>query len=258
MSQFGTVLKHLRAEMGLSQEGLAGRLGSTQRHLSFLETGRSSPSRAFLARICSELSLSVGQRATLFEASGFTSPYKRRDFTSDEIVGALDMIEARVLSNWPFPAMVLDHHWTVLRSNSAADRMFMPFTQGGQEPVNLIELILSTDFRGLIVNWDEACLPFYYRLQAQSGHSDRADALFAQARQNGLFDGVQDRLKSPEEVPVFVPITMQLPNGAVVQMSSLVGRLASIQDALIEGFEIELMVPTDAASEDTMRALLGA
>ena len=93
MDTFGPVLKDIRNAMGLSQAGLAGELESTQRHLSFLETGRSRPSPGFVSRICRVLDLSIAQRINLYEAAGFHSPYQRRNLRSAEIMQALDTME---------------------------------------------------------------------------------------------------------------------------------------------------------------------
>ena len=62
---FGKTLKTLRRTLGISQLALAAQLSSTQRHLSFLETGRSKPTVGFLRRLCSELNLSAAQRSAV-------------------------------------------------------------------------------------------------------------------------------------------------------------------------------------------------
>lgn len=251
---FGTVLKDVRAGLGLSQAALADQLGSTQRHLSFIETGRSRPTPYFVTRICKELSLSIAQKAALFQAAGLATPFPTRERSSDEVKAALDMIHDRVLVNWPFPALVLDEHWTVLRSNAAFAKLFGPFLQDTNAQPNLLEIMVSDRFRGLIANWDEAATSFFFRLQASSAHSEQVNALFARCRSNGLFDNVELQLSGASGMPVYVPISVNLPNGMQFQITSLLGKLSSVQDALVEGFEIELMLPTDAASEALMRS----
>lgn len=68
---------------------------------------------------------------------------------------------------------------------------------------------------------------------------------------------MEKQLQGTDDMPVFVPVIVNLPNGMQLQLTSLLGKLASVQDALVEGFEIELMLPTDAASEELMRRALG-
>ena len=256
MDTFGPVLKDIRNSMGLSQAGLAGELDSTQRHLSFLETGRSRPSPGFVSRICRVLDLSIAQRINLYEAAGFHSPYRRRNLRSDEIMQALDTIEMRVLRNWPFPALVLDFEWNVLRANSAFDQIFAPFLSATNTAANLLEVILSPAFVGLVQNWDEAASIMYYRLQRTAQHSPRVADIFAQGRARGLFDHVEQDAVGRQDIPVFVPVELKLPEGPTMQFTSMLGQLASCQDALIEGLEIELMVPLDEGSEMAMRSML--
>ncbi len=250
---FGAVLKDIRASLNLSQAALALELGSTQRHLSFLETGRSTPTPSFLARICRELNLSVAQRANLYAASGAHSPYEQRALASADVTAALDMIEARVLNNWPFPALVLDASWNILRCNAPFLIVFAPFLKAaGAEsnaPANLLSIMLSDAFSGLIQNWDEAVSILYFRLQSAAAKDPLIRELFADARRRGRFANLPDMLLSQQSVPVFVPVRLNMPDGTIVEMSSLLGKLASVQDALVDGFEIELMVPLTQASE---------
>lgn len=257
MSHFGLVLKEVRAQLGLSQQALAMQLGSTQRHVSFLETGRSAPTPSFLARICRELKLSIAQRANLFDASGLANPYARRSPDNKDVTHALNMIDARLLAHWPFPGAVLDEAWFILRTNPAFDCMIGPMIPPGNEP-NLLDVLLSPDFRDRLLNWDDVLPVFYYRLQASAAVSPRVAEIFERVKKQGLFDGFEDHLTSDKPIPVFVPFRIALAPGLTVEMSSILGRLVSTQDAALEGYEIELMMPTDAQSEETLRSALNA
>ena len=116
--------------------------------------------------------------------------------------------------------------------------------------------MVSNQFRNLIANWQEASTAFFFRLQASAAQSEQVSRLFATCREQGVFDNVEIQLQGTEEMPVFVPVVVNLPGGMQLQLTSLLGKLASVQDALVEGFEIELMLPTDANSEALMRAAL--
>lgn len=251
MSEFGGALKRLRAELGMAQSDLAGAIGSTQRHVSFLETGRSRATPEMVRRLATELSLSAGQRAALFEASGLRNPYKARDFGSSEIAAALDMIEHRLLANWPFPAFVLDEAWTVLRANAPAETM-LSVLGGGESERNLFRIFLSEEFIGKITNWETAGAAIYFRLLAGAAKSAELGEIFETARRMGRFDGVAANL-GRDEIPIFVPVELELPGGARLRLTSLLGQLATVHDALVEGFEIEMMVPMDAESEALLR-----
>lgn len=255
MQNFGLVLKDLRTRLGLSQAALAGKLGSTQRHISFVETGRSNPSSGFLMRICRELNLSIAERANLFEASGLPCPYPRRELSSAEVTATLTMIETHVLRNWPFPALVLDAHWNILRQNSAFTALMAPFMDSNDQNPNLLNIFLSPQFSSLISNFDEVAPVIYNRMQKASVYSHDVAKKFGEAKSSGMFDTMDSSLASGALVPAYTPINIALPDGTCLQIGSLMGRLASVQDALVEGFEIELMVPADKASDDLLRSI---
>lgn len=247
---FGNTLKQLRSDLGLSQEALATNLGSTQRHISFLETGRSAPTHAMIGRMATELSLSAAQRAALFDASGHPNPYRRRDFTSHEVIETLDMIEHRILKHWPFPAFVMDADWNVLRMNNPAKLMLAPT---GNAP-NMLEFFLSPEFAERIENWEEASTAFYFRMQSAATRNDTIRYAFEAARNRGMFDHISSTLSEQTDIPIFIPAIIRMPAGQRVKLTSVLGNLVSVHDALVEGFDIEFMVPVDEASE---RCMLG-
>lgn len=254
MSTFGTALKLMRSELGLSQLDLASEIGTTQRHVSFLETGRSQPSVDFVGRLATGLELSLTQRAALFDAVSGRNPYRRENFDADRVKSVLDMLELRALRHWPFPAYVMDRDWTILRANPPGWAMLEGFVPQRNQPVSMFEVFLSESFFERVLNWDEVAMIFYFRLQAAAARSKRMAQLFATARAEGRFASVADRLTGGAEVPPYIPAVLTGPGGVTLKMSSLVGQLASTHEAAIEGLEVELMIPVD---EETEACLLG-
>lgn len=257
MNTFGTALKTMRAELGLSQLDLAGEIGTTQRHVSFLETGRSQPSVEFVGRLATGLELSLTQRAALFDAVSGRNPYRRADFDSDQVKAVLDMLELRALRHWPFPGYVMDHDWTILRANAPGWAMLEGFAASSNAPVSMYEVFLSEAFFSRVQNWEEVAMIFYFRMQAAAARSERMAVLFAKARAEGRFAGVAERLTGGAEVPPYIPAVLSGPEGVQLQMSSLVGQLASTHEAAIEGLEVELMIPVDETTEACLLAAYG-
>ncbi len=253
--RFGKALKALRSALNLSQLALANRLGSTQRHVSFLETGRSRPSPAFLQRLCAELNLSAAQRGALFEASDHRTPYPRRTLSSDEVTDTLNMITCRILDNWPFPGFILNPEWTVLRMNAPARVMFSNFgVDPDNESPNLLQLLLSPQFRARILNWGEASQGLYFRMLEKAERVPEIRQAFDQARREGVFDHIPQMITGNHPAPIYVPLRLSVPGGPTLEMTSFVGQLATVQDAIIEGLEVELMVPLDDATDAQIRA----
>lgn len=246
---FGPTLKSIRRELGLSQQEVALTIGSTQRHISFLESGRSQPTREMIGRLCADLGLGPGWRAALFEASGFHNPYPRRDFSSAEIRETLDLLETRVLAHWPFAAFVMDRSWNMLRMNRAAETMFAPLFGDMNAAPNLLAAFISDPFLAMIENWEDCRIALYFRM-LHHAHEDAAVATGLKAAlARGLFDGIADQIGAQNEVPVFIPIRLKLPGGPTIRFTSLAANLMSVHDALVEGFTIELVVPMDAGTE---------
>ncbi|MFT5461102.1 MAG: transcriptional regulator with XRE-family HTH domain [Myxococcota bacterium] len=250
---FGSALRALRRDLQLSQEALASAVGSTQRHVSFLETGRSAPTRSMLGRIVTALRLTAAQRAALFAASGCHNPCPRRTLDDAEMQRTLDLIARQVLRHWPFPAFVVDRDWTFLRANGPGQRMFDLF----DGVPNMHALFLSPGFQQLVENWEPASASFYTRIQEVAGRSalvrDALDAAVA----SGRFDHVASELAGTEDVPIYVPIVVRMPGQPRMRFTSLHGRLVSVHAAVAEGFEVELMVPLDESSEVPMQQLFG-
>ncbi|MEL7011770.1 MAG: helix-turn-helix domain-containing protein [Pseudomonadota bacterium] len=253
---FGPALRGLRQTLGLSQLALATRLSSTQRHISFLETGRSQITSDFLQRLMAELNLSALQRSALFEASGYRNPYPAWSLASQEMNEALDTIERRILQNWPFPAFALDRDWTVLRANGPAKVMFGAFGADlASTGTSLLTVVLDPAFRAAIVNWEEASLGFYFRLQHAATRNDVVKDAFETAKTQGVFDHIPSLITGAAPSTPLRPVIMGLPNGAQLELAPLVGHLATVQDVRLEAVEIELMVPLDDTSEAVLSGL---
>lgn len=250
---FGGTLREVRRDLGLTQEALAHAVGTTQRHVSFLETGRSAPTRAMLGRVVAALQLSAAQRASLFTASGFRSPYPARTLDDADVVATLNVMERQVLRHWPFPAFVVDRDWTFLRKNAPAERMLAAF--GGMD--NMHALFLSPAFREVVTNWEEASGSFYTRIQEVARRSPVVRAALQEAVEAGRFAHVSQVLAGNADVPVYIPIEVQLPDGARMRFTSMHGRWVSVHDAVAEQFEVELLVPLDEASESVVAGAFG-
>ncbi|GAA0772726.1 XRE family transcriptional regulator [Roseibium denhamense] len=249
---FGESLRTLRKEQGFSQAELAARLGTTQRHVSFLETGRAAPSRFMLERIERELALPIARVQVLFENAGFVSPYKRRTEDSPDVIAALDLIDRYLLANWPFPAFVLDKHWNVLRQNTPGRALLDDLAGPHNRHANFFEIFLSPSFRKRVLNWRDAAPIFAARLYRAASHDEAMRSLLDQAQKAGLLDDLE--VTGRDDIPVFVPVEIEGPDGQRLRLTSLLGQLASVQDAIVEGMTVEMMVPLDDGSQECLLA----
>ena len=152
---FGSLLKAWRARRRVSQLGLALDAELSQRHLSFLESGRSKPSRAAIEKLADALTVPRGERDRLFAAAGFVSPSQMTPW-SNEARAAIDESLAFIIERHdPFPAMVVDRLWNLKQFNAATSRFLAPF--GPAPSQNVVVALLHPDGpRRALVNWREA------------------------------------------------------------------------------------------------------
>ena len=251
-NNFGPAMRSMRSDLGISQLDLAHAIGTTQRHVSFLETGRSVPTRDFVIRLAVGLTLSLPQRSALFEAAGFQNPYMQREIGSQAHKSVLDMLDRRVLAHWPYPAFVLDEMWNILRVNPIGVGLLGQFLEPENCAPSLFDVFLSARFQDRLENWEQVSLVFYFRMQAAAEQFPQLAQKLDAARAAGLFDHMSTTLRNLDDVPAYIPAILRNPDGSKLVMTSFVGRLASAHDATIAGLEIELMVPMDDATADLM------
>jgi transcriptional regulator with XRE-family HTH domain len=172
----GELLRQARKNRRLSQLDLALRVGASQRHLSFLETGRSSASRGMLIALADALGMSPSGCNQLLLASGFAPRYGQRPLHDREMEPVRQALEHLLEVHDPFPAWVLDPCWNLLQANRGADRLVTCITGRGLSAeagsINLLEAILHEQgLRLAIENFDEVAAHLYHQSHAEAAHT---------------------------------------------------------------------------------------
>ncbi|MFL5812100.1 MAG: helix-turn-helix domain-containing protein [Bdellovibrionia bacterium] len=114
---FGTLLRSWRQRRRFSQLDLANEAEISQRHLSFMESGRSQPSRDMVLRLCEYLNVPLRERNAILHAAGFASFYTEPDFSAPELESARGIIERILKGNDPNPALAVDRNWNLISAN---------------------------------------------------------------------------------------------------------------------------------------------
>jgi len=172
----GDLLRDWRQRRRLSQLELAGEADISTRHLSFIETGRSQPSRSMLLRLAERLDMPLRARNEMLNAAGFAALYTERPLDAPEMSVARRTIDAVLDAHAPFPALAVDRHWTLVASNAAVTALLAGVSaEMLQGAVNVLRLSLHPD--GLaprIVNLAEWRAHLLARLQQQVERSGDA------------------------------------------------------------------------------------
>ena len=165
----GEQLRAWRSRRRLSQLDLALDAEISARHLSFLETGRSRPSRTMLLRLAERLAIPARDRNLLLVAAGFAPALPERSLDDPGLAAARRAVELVLKAHEPFPALAVDRHWQMVAHNAGIG----PFLAGMAPhllvpPVNVLRLSLHPE--GLaprIVNLAEWRAHIFHRLEAQ-------------------------------------------------------------------------------------------
>lgn len=154
---FGPLLRGWRRRRSLSQLALAAEAEVSQRHLSFIESGRSSPSREVILRLAERLALPLRERNQLLVAAGYAPVFQARPADDPAMAAAHRAVALILERHEPFPALAVDRHWTLVHANAAVGRLLAGVAPALlAPPVNVLRLSLHPDgLAGRIVNFRE-------------------------------------------------------------------------------------------------------
>lgn len=130
----------------MSQLDLAYTAEISPRHLSFVETGRSSPSREMILRLSEQLEIPMRERNVLLVAAGYAPIFPERKLDDPALAPAREAIALLLESHKPYPAFAIDRHWRAVLSNGA-----LPFLYDGvadalrAPPLNVMRLSLHPE-----------------------------------------------------------------------------------------------------------------
>ncbi|MEZ4394407.1 MAG: helix-turn-helix transcriptional regulator [Polyangiales bacterium] len=169
---FGPLLRQQRAARGYTQERLAFDAEVSTRHLSFLETGRSSPSREMVLALGSALELPLRERNEMLLAAGFAPVYPASSLDEDTLEPVRRALDHLLAAHDPFGAVVVNRAWDLLRMNHGAQRLFawaMPLCDAPPEVFsNVLRATLHPGgLRRCLANFDEVAAVLVERLQRE-------------------------------------------------------------------------------------------
>ena len=143
--QLGNLLRHWRTLRGRKQLDLSIETGISQRHISFIESGRSTPSRQTLLEIAQGLDVPLRERNALLLSAGFAPVYSEAAWNSAQMQSVIKALERILRQHEPFPALVMDRYWNVLMTNESAPRFFNCFIDMSQRkgPRNMLHLVFD-------------------------------------------------------------------------------------------------------------------
>ena len=190
---FPRLLKAWRAQCGVSQLELSLRCDVSQRHISFLESARSSPSKIMVMQICEALNVPLRDRNNLLLAAGFAPGYKESSLTEPELAAVDQALTMMLKHQEPFPAIVLDRVFNIVRANQGAMKLqsFLFSVEKLEDLPSIAGNILRSVFypegyRSYVKNWNDIAPCLLRQLQAETlarGNSEELQNLFHELEQ---------------------------------------------------------------------------
>ena len=243
---FGSLLRHWRQRRRLSQLDLAIGADVSSRHVSFVETGRSAPSRAMVLRLAAALEVPPREQNRLLLAAGLAPEYRERALDEPEMAAVREGIEQVLAAYHPYPCVAVDRNWNIVRANAGTAVMLDAIAPHLLEHPNALRISLHPD--GLaprirnLAQWRQHVIGRLRHELALSGTPELA-ALLTEVES---FPGGTD--DSSDLGGVAVPLVLARPDGAVLSFLSTVTTFGTALDLTAAELSIEAFLPADSAT----------
>src|SRR5689334_1007847 len=214
---FSSLLKHWRKLRRLTQIELAVDANVSAKHLCFLETGRSQPSREMVQLLCSALDLPLEERNALHVAAGFVPPYGDKGLAAENLQPVRQALDFILRQQEPYPGIVVDGRWDVRMRNQGSARLFKPFRDSYEMDSRVADNAMHVVFhpkglRQFIVNWDAFAGQMIQILHRDVAQGSRAAAQLLDEIM--AYPGLSAEWRLPRHASASSPVmTMQLAKG---------------------------------------------
>jgi transcriptional regulator with XRE-family HTH domain len=260
---FKNVFREWRQFRRFSQLELALAANVSQRHVSWLETGRSRPSREMVLRLAEALDVPLRERNALLLSAGYSALYNESTL-EDPAMAPVDHALRQVLAHHqPLPAFVVDRAWNVRMDNPAGrlllgaagdpDALMTAPVSPGE--INLALLTLHPDgLRRFITNWEHVAPHFVRRLRRDAAASGDRRLQEKMSVITDLANIADDAMPANATLLPVLPLEIDL-NGITLSLFSVISTFGTPQDITTDELRVEAFYPTDEATEIFFREM---
>lgn len=262
---FAALLKRWRERRKYSQLQLALDAGVSQRHLSFLESGRAQPSREMILQLAEVLEVPLRERNELLHAAGFAAVFPQRALDNEDMVAVRQALDMMLRHHEPFPALVVNREWNLVLANAATvrfisllgdpDEVWQRVDPSGNR--NVMRLTFHHQgMQPLIRNWDQVATLLLSRLQREAAADPTNNALQQLCADIMAYPHVApDWTNTPwNSAPPILPLTVAA-GGQALNIFSMISTFGTALDITAEELRVESFFPADEFSALFFRAL---
>jgi transcriptional regulator with XRE-family HTH domain len=261
-SPLGALLQYWRRARNLSQLALAHEANVSPRHVSFVETGRSRPSRDMVLLLADALGVPLRERNALLLSAGFAPVFRESALDDRELTPVRTAIGAILKQQEPYPAVVMNRRWDIVAANGAATRFF-GLLLDGRTPYgagNVLRLMFHPDgLRPCVENWEAVAHSLVRRVHREALAATPDDAGRALLAEVLGYPGVPARWRTPDLGAPIVPVVpVSFRHGKQrFDFFSAVTVLGTPQDVTVQELRVECFFPLDDATAAAAGRLLG-
>jgi transcriptional regulator with XRE-family HTH domain len=267
LDSFGLLLKQWRSQRGFSQLDLAVTSQVSQRHISFLESGRAKPSREMVLQLAEVLEIPLRQQNLMLTAAGFAPIHAETDLSAPEMAAIRKALDFMLRQQEPYPAIVVDRYWNLLLTNNAATRLLTAFIAPEQlqthfyrdGKVNLMRVMFHPQgLRPFIVNWEDFSGHLLQRLHREAiaeGESEQSKLLLDELMSYpGIAEVWHPSARTTQNAML---LTVHLKRGDLeLEFFSTIATLGTPYDITLQELRIECLFPANDNTEHSWKQLL--
>jgi len=241
--EFGAMLKEWRSIRRFSQLDLSLEAEMSARHLSFLESGRSNPSREMVLRLSEALGLPRPTANQALQAAGFAPAYPSLPDDAPELAPVNEAIATMLDHHDPYPGIAFNRHWNITSANEGA-KLMLSLANADSQP-NLLDILINSASMGLIENWEEVAVLTLTRLRTEILELGGDETLSAYAQKIASLDRIKNAdLGSIDLNQAVIPTIFRIGENRL-SLFSTIARFGSVQDIRAGETQVELMFPMD-------------
>jgi transcriptional regulator with XRE-family HTH domain len=256
-STFPLRLSRWRKRRGVSQLQLALAASCSQRHISFLELGRTKPSRDMVLRLSAALDASLRQSNELLLAAGYAPIWAETDLGAQSLAPVRDALDYMLAQQEPYPAVVVDRRWNLIEANKGAVAL-VEFLVGPLNPgtaINLADALVAPDvLRPHLANWLDVVRYFVRSVEADAAADGTAETAALLDRLLRYRDVRTTLVQAPNHAPGAPVLPMHFEKGRTkLKLFTMIATLGTPQDITLQELRIESFFPMDDATRAVFR-----
>ncbi len=242
-NSFGNILNNWRKQQRYSQLQLSVEIDVSSKHISFLETGRSSPSRQMIIKLGTFLNVTKNEINNALLIAGFAPVFSNSDRPEIDLKPVFNAMDLMLNNHMPYPALVLNKDWDIVNANQSAMEIMAEI--GFANHTNFIQALIDDEPKqSKIINWNYTVAHLLLRLKneaAMYGSTNKLEQL-----QKKLADKIssKDELKALDNQQSVLATEINL-KGETFSFFSIIANLGAVQDVTIGDYKVELMFPND-------------